>query len=95
MLVERMPKAGKNSLGWYGQLAWSVCQVSNIIITLRNDDAHVTQHQLMSTIEGSYPSIPCRSRTWDNVSLASLPVYMAHSMTDNDGGGWTMTVVAG
>jgi hypothetical protein len=36
MQVEGTPKAGENSLGWHGQLAWSICQVSDIIITLRN-----------------------------------------------------------
>jgi hypothetical protein len=44
MQVERTPKAGENSLGWYGLLTWSVCQVSDIIITLRNDNARITRH---------------------------------------------------
>jgi hypothetical protein len=90
-----MPKAGENSLGWYGLLTWSVCQISAIIITLRNDDAHVMQHQLTSTIEELYSSMFCRFRTWCSMSLASLYIYKAHSTTDDDNGGWMTTMVAG
>jgi hypothetical protein len=57
-------------------------KVNGPIEPLGDNDACNMQHPLMS------PLMSCRSGTWDNASLASLQVYMAHLTTDNNGGGW-------
>jgi hypothetical protein len=42
-------------LGWYGWFVWSVCQISDIIITLRNNNAHIMQHQLTLPLRDCIP----------------------------------------
>jgi hypothetical protein len=78
----RTPKADDNSLGWLRQFVWSVYWVSDIVITLRNDDAHVMQYFTLPHMSLWTPCRLCGVRV-ESVQTPRTLIHLSKVHTDS------------